>query len=659
VLSRLFLIISSLAALVISASLLFWYLAYGSGTSSDEKLSVEGLSEMVSLDWSREQSVHITASTTADFMIGLGFAHASARTWEMLLYRQTALGRLSEWFGEATEEQDLLMRILQIGSSARNSYFLLSSDDRTLLDRYADGINAALGLRRVGRNKAMVLLDLQPDRWEPWHSIAVERLWAWIGTRNERTTPTKGVAEKNFSSLIQNADDALRSRLHLFGFQNSVVATGNDEILFRYVLGNSGSASFQPFSAEIDGNTLVRGLSVPGSIMVPVGQRDSLAWGYLLTSSLNRRPISAHDLRVRTSYDRMVTGEGSEREIRILRMGTDLPLLDPDRRVSAGNVELLRWSGLRIMTDTPRWLSLLTSRKQSTDTHSTGLFDFAGAQLVPGSLPSVSGPPAWIRNLEFRWSVVSPQQTRGGSVDRLDDLVRNSNGNPGLEVWKDNLSLLAERNAGHVHSVLDADSSLSASERNALDYMDNWDFRYDPSSIAGSILESMVSVADRPLESIDDPVLMRSVLSRSLSRLGKRFGSDMSAWRWETIQNRTLFNPGWNVREVNDDARRSVRSFQNAFLPVRTRGIGHPSTMMWGSRIVPDEDQWKVAPSDATVAVSGVLSARTQTLEFQLPSIDWSVFLGQFTEEIRPVEYNLSAYSRDYGTHQSLLIPDR
>src|SRR5688572_23227122 len=49
---------------------------------------------------------HISAGTQRDAMVGLGWAMAQDRLWQMDLMRLTALGRLSEVAGETTLESD-------------------------------------------------------------------------------------------------------------------------------------------------------------------------------------------------------------------------------------------------------------------------------------------------------------------------------------------------------------------------------------------------------------------------------------------------------------------------------------------------------------------------------------------------------------------------
>ena len=98
---------------------LVWYLASGSLPQYDNRVEVTGLGSTVEIVRDHNAVPHIFAETDEDVYFGLGYAHAQDRLWQMTVLRRTAQGRLSEIFGEATFDTDVLLRTLYIYGVAR------------------------------------------------------------------------------------------------------------------------------------------------------------------------------------------------------------------------------------------------------------------------------------------------------------------------------------------------------------------------------------------------------------------------------------------------------------------------------------------------------------------------------------------------------------
>jgi len=584
VLTRLLLVLATIAVILTSIGVLFWYLAYGADSRHSGDVSIDGLQNQVGIEWLSDDAVQITGTGLPGFAAGLGYAHATSHAWEILLYRQAALGRLSEWFGAHAEQEDMLALMLELGATSEKAFHLLSRQDQILLQQYANGVNAAFEEQNVRRRKAIVLLGLAPEEWKPWDSIAVERLWAWLGAHTESIVPGPTATGKSITSLLRYGDRQLRSRLHLFGFENSFVGTDGKNLIFRMVTGNSGRPPYLAFEWTSATDETLRGLSVPGTLIVPIGQRNSDSWGFLMTTSLDLSSKAGIPLHTETKYDRMITGNGEEREIRILRAGPNLPLIDPGESIREGTTPLLRWSGFDRMTDAQIWLGLLRGARYHR-TLSSRLFDFTGIEVSSSQTVETSGDEETHLAMAGGWQLVGQSNLLSEIGIRATGLTDSTED---LDPWiflSDNVSEESRQMVGHIFQMLARDSTLSDRERTALNYLENWEYRFDGSSIAASIVETMDEQSEVPGRSSETDAEVRQVLRRTMTELSGQFGYEMSAWRWEVVQKRSFAYPGWIANTDVSTSSRTVRSFWEAFQPVfSSRARGHPTTLLWGAR---------------------------------------------------------------------------
>jgi penicillin amidase len=138
------------------------------------KVCLPGLAAAVEVYRDRWGIPHIRAEGGGDAWFALGFVHAQDRLFQMDLNRFRALGRSAEWFGESAVASDILVRRLGMKGACTRDYAALGPDARAMLDRYAAGVNAFLN---AGAPLPIEyrMLNVIPEPWEPWHSIAVMR----------------------------------------------------------------------------------------------------------------------------------------------------------------------------------------------------------------------------------------------------------------------------------------------------------------------------------------------------------------------------------------------------------------------------------------------------------------------------------------------------
>ena len=118
---------------------------------------------------------HIYAENAHDAFFAQGYATAQDRLWQMDFDRLRCLGRVAEYLGPSALIEDALMRRRNFEWISRADYDLCSSDAKTALDAYAQGVNAFIS-SDDSLPYEYELLGTQPEPWEPWHCIVVYKV---------------------------------------------------------------------------------------------------------------------------------------------------------------------------------------------------------------------------------------------------------------------------------------------------------------------------------------------------------------------------------------------------------------------------------------------------------------------------------------------------
>ncbi|MBI3836986.1 MAG: penicillin acylase family protein [Planctomycetia bacterium] len=108
----------------------------------------------------------IRAVNRIDLAFATGFVHAQDRFFQMDLLRRNSAGELAEIIGSAVRDADRGARVNRFRDVAQRMLTTGSTEDRSLLEAYADGVNA--GLASLG-NKPFeyLLLGEEPTPWKP------------------------------------------------------------------------------------------------------------------------------------------------------------------------------------------------------------------------------------------------------------------------------------------------------------------------------------------------------------------------------------------------------------------------------------------------------------------------------------------------------------
>lgn len=263
----------------------------------------------------------VKASSDADVMFALGYAHAQDRLWQLETHRRIASGRLAEAFGAAALDTDKFLRALGVRRAAQAQWDAASPATRQALTAYSAGINAFLDRGLKARPPEFIALGITPEPWTPVDSLGWAIMMAWdlggnwstellrmrlamslpVERINELLPPYPGdrpLVDKDYTPLfrslrdtapvIQQALDAAPpSGIEGVGSNNWVVS-GRLSTSGRPLLANDPhlklSAPALWYLARMEAPGLkVAGATMPGLPMVVLGQNDQIAWGFTNT----------------------------------------------------------------------------------------------------------------------------------------------------------------------------------------------------------------------------------------------------------------------------------------------------------------------------------------------------------------------------------------
>ncbi|MDQ7040616.1 MAG: penicillin acylase family protein [Rhodothermus sp.] len=522
---------------------------------------IAGLQAPVTLQILPGHLVSIQAAHLDDALTALGYAHGLWHSWPLLLWRQAALGRQSEWFGPFTVLLDSLVHALLLPEQSRTAYEQLPPHARHHLLAYTQGLQAALQERSTTLRDEQVLLNIPIESWQPWHSLAIERLLALLMLPRSMDDVLPGLS-------------ALRSWLHLYGFHHSMawVRSTPDGALrcyMRYVYGDLALPFFQEVLIILPDDTL-RLVTIPGTLLFLAGQTSQHTWYLLPTSqpaTLERRPRTALSLQL--VYTRFRLPDGSERLLQRARDGEALVLAEP----GPNTVLLLRWAGLTPVSDLPAWLALLSNHVPTLR-----LFKGEGIRLTADGRWHLLGQPPIVEPLH-NGILIGQTSWHQWIAHRLRDLP------PTSALPDDAYSSWAHQQLATLLPLLDPQTFTDTLSYEAYTLLRNWDATYNAASLGATIFDYWISRYLEsggllPLPTSPDPLrapyvqTLRAAFHAAVDTLARRLGPDLNLWRWERAHPRRLAFPVWSHLTRLPAAAR--------YAPLLLPGTGHPSTLSWG-----------------------------------------------------------------------------
>jgi len=164
-------ILVGLLVLVGVIAVLVVFLARRAFPPVDGDLEVTGLDARVEIIRDVDGVPHIYAGTEHDLFFAQGYVHAQDRFWQMDFWRHIGAGRLSEMFGDGQVEADMFLRSLDFTGLAAQELEALPTEDRDILEWYAEGVNAYIGDRsssQLGLEYSILPLQASGYEIEPW-----------------------------------------------------------------------------------------------------------------------------------------------------------------------------------------------------------------------------------------------------------------------------------------------------------------------------------------------------------------------------------------------------------------------------------------------------------------------------------------------------------
>jgi penicillin amidase len=165
-------------------------LGYGTFTvrrcwpKTDGTVQLDGLHAEVTVVRDQWGIPHVYAKNARDLFFAQGYVHAQDRFWQMEFWRRIGAGRLSEILGESALEQDRFIRTVGWHRAAARELEQLDAETLSMLEAYAEGVNAYLSTHRGDLGLEFIILGLtgtpiEPEPWTPLHTVAWGKVMAW------------------------------------------------------------------------------------------------------------------------------------------------------------------------------------------------------------------------------------------------------------------------------------------------------------------------------------------------------------------------------------------------------------------------------------------------------------------------------------------------
>ena len=133
----------------------------------------------------------IEADNEHDAWFGMGYACAQDRLWQLEWYRRRGTGTWAEVAGQIGVASDLLFRRFLLDEASKTDVAAMSPDTRAMFEAYADGVNAFIHSDQP-RPVEYALTGIEPEDWEPWHSVLVFKVrHAIMGKRSMKLARTE------------------------------------------------------------------------------------------------------------------------------------------------------------------------------------------------------------------------------------------------------------------------------------------------------------------------------------------------------------------------------------------------------------------------------------------------------------------------------------
>ena len=512
-----------------------WKKMYDGKSRFPDQLKIAGLESPVEIQWGEFDTAQIQANSLSDALSGLGYVQGRLNGWTIALWRQAALGKLSDWYGADAIEADRLVQLLDLSGNAQNAGRHLPPAEASLMASFGKGID--LAWQDTDSMHDFFLQNIRPEPWEPWHALAIERLIAWMSTSPDSLCL--------LGEPICAGTARLDSMILVHGLESSsawLLPTSRGAVFYqRHVLGNSTAPVFQDVALTIANEPDMYGTSLIGTPFFPAGKMGNRAWSILLHSAKTIQPADFGLKRERRFSFR-------DREEIVYYQKSDSTLYID------GAPKELAWNGLGPGTDAPAWFALF--RNQPTGFQ---LWRGDGILMSSDSSWTVLGAPNFVFPLHRSGFMISNDSSAAYNayyLNQIDpDLTDPSD-------WiTDTWSAWVEDTLSEELDSLRIPENAPPLVQSALVYLRNWNHTFEGQSIGATIYNQW---------SISEGSTREIAFYRAVDQLAQKFGTDQSQWRWERVHTgRYLFTLHGH-------------SGSRMHAPLTFPLIGHQSTMHWG-----------------------------------------------------------------------------
>ena len=164
---------------------------------SNERLTIPGVSEPVTILLDKWGIPHIRAGNLMDMFFAQGFNAARDRLWQIDLWRKRGLGLLAADFGPGYLEQDRAARLFVYRGDMASEWACYSPDAEDICAAFAGGINAYIDL--VAREPARLPVEFAelgttPAKWQAEDVVRI-RSHGWMRNALSEVTRANVVAQ--------------------------------------------------------------------------------------------------------------------------------------------------------------------------------------------------------------------------------------------------------------------------------------------------------------------------------------------------------------------------------------------------------------------------------------------------------------------------------
>ncbi len=565
---------------------LLWHLAYGIKPSPPKKLSLKHISNPAEITWQKDGSASIRSENITSAAAAIGYVHATNNPWQMMLWRQTAEGNLTAWFGPGLLQVDRLTKQLKIAAVAKATYENLSEDERRPLQAYADGVNAAVHQQNLLPHDDFAFLDVDIHPWKPWHTLVVERLFSWL------TADLNGLSNDSLSSrtvlpALISSDETLHKflQVHDFGYSYAGAWQTTDEqhtsyFYQRLIYGASAHSIVQEINFSLGTQSDLFVSTIPGTLVFLSGLGANHSWALLPASKLSIQHNNP-GANPSISHERITNRDGTE----FLATFAHYPgFLSLSADATSDSLFSLHWNGFLEGTDAPAFLNLLEGNKPDLLLLETNGLWKEGNRTVP------LGEPAYTYSIQDGGILVASTPWSAFTASHIDSLRINQPAALNPKAWTtDCFSPWAAGLAPGFFSALTNTGQLdSLMYQDAFTYLRNWDYTFSSSSIGAAIFEAWLSrlgysSAEERLDLIANPDTTELILTFKEAVIGLKrlYGPDLSKWRLEQTRPVLRYFPAWVADSLYSPD--SSPLSQTNYAPLTFPGKGDVATLCWGS----------------------------------------------------------------------------